>query len=356
MPTPSDEFQRALVAHGAVMAPVHGLFLPAGFGDVRREWRAAREGATVFAAGFRVMISATGEDRVVFLHGMLSQDVKPLAVGEGAYAAMLTQRGKVVSDLRVYVETERVLIDVVARRRAALEEALGRYVVADDVEFAACELQPLLGLEGPRARAVAGEVLGTAELPRNLYAHVRIGFGGATLMAVVASEIEGSGLLFAGPPAAAAELFDACVAAGAEPLGMEALEILRVEAGVPWAGVDMDEDTLLLEVGGTAAVSSTKGCYLGQEVVERVTARGHVNRHLIGLAMDGDTVPGAGACIRAGGIEVGRVTSAVRSQLLGRPIALAIVHRHHAAAGQRLAVDTPAGATAATVTAIPFAR
>ena len=352
----TSEFERALLARGAVLAGFQNLTLPAHFGDVGGEWRAAREGGAVFCAGFRGVLAATGEDRAVFLQGMLSNDVAALAPGQGTYAALLDQQGKVVSDLRVYVEGERILLDAVRWRCPVLQAALERFIVADDVELAVGEDEtPLVGLEGPLARAIAGEALGTNDLPQAPYGHTRIGFQGVSVLAVTASEVDGHGMLLCGPPRSAPALFDACVEAGARPLGMEALNALRVEAGVPWAGIDMDETVLMLETGRDAAISFTKGCYLGQEVVERIAARGHVNRHLVGAVLEGTTLPTIGARLVADGREVGYVTSAARSEALGRVIALAMVHRKHSAPGERVVIDDGGAATDATVSALPFA-
>ena len=156
-----------LAERGAVLAPFEGIELVAHFGDVDREWRAAREGAAMFPAGHRQLIAATGGDRVEFLQGMLSNDVKALAPGGGCYASLLNQTGKVITDLRVYADPDRLLLDVLAWRATALRESLERYLIADDVELADAAEQPLLQLEGPLARAVAGEALGIAELPRD---------------------------------------------------------------------------------------------------------------------------------------------------------------------------------------------
>ncbi len=351
----TTDLERALRARGAVLEAFHGVTLPAQFGDIRREWRAAREGGVVFAAGLRALVAATGEDRAGFLQGMLSNDVKALAPGQGLYAAFLTQQGKVVSDLRVYAQADRLLLDVVAWRRAALQEALERFIVADDVELTAAEEEPLLGLEGPLARAIAGEALGVPDLPGRPYGHARAAFQGVPVLVIAASEVERDGILLCGPPHCAAALFDACVEAGAQPLGMQALNVLRVEAGVPWAGVDMDETALIVETGRMAAISFTKGCYLGQEVVERIAARGHVNRQLAGVVLDDAALPTPGARVLVAGQEVGYVTSAVRSEALGRPIALAMIQRRHSAPGERVVVDTGGAAMAASVSALPFA-
>jgi folate-binding protein YgfZ len=347
----TGDLERALRARGAVLEAFHGVTLPAHFGDVGREWRAASGGAGVFVAEFRTIIAAIGEDRVSFLHGMLSNDVKALAVGQGVYAAFLTQQGKVVSDLRVYALADRLLLDVVAWRRATLQEAIERYIVADDVELVPSQDEALLGLEGPLASAVAGEALGLVEVPKGRYSHVRAAFEGAEVLVVNTSEIDRAGMLVCGPARLSAALFDAFVEAGAQPMGMEALNLLRVESGVPWAGIDMDDSTLIMETGRDQAISFTKGCYLGQEVVERIEARGHVNRQLVGVTFDGDTPPAPGARLLADGSDVGYVTSAVRSEALARPIALAMVQRKHSAPGGRVALDTGVGGT---VTALPF--
>ncbi len=348
----STALEELLRARGATYADWHGCALPAHFGDPGREWRAAREGCAVFDAGFRTMAAATGEDRVSFLHGMLSNDVKSLAPGHGMHAAQLTQAGKVVSDMRVYAEPDRLLLDIVAWRVAPALAAFERYLVADDVELVTAENEvPLLGLEGPFARATLMEVLGIGVLVDEAFAHQRAAFQGLPLFVAAVSEAGGRGYLLCGPPELAAPLFDACREAGAVPMGMQALNALRVEAGVPWAGVDMDEDVLAIEAGLEPAISFKKGCYLGQEIVERVSARGHVNRHLAGVVLDGIDVPASGAVLRAEGQDVGYVTSAVSSPALGSVIAITMVHKRVLDPGSRVEVD---GAGGATVAALPF--
>jgi folate-binding protein YgfZ len=351
----TPDFERILRDRGAVLEPFQGVVLPSCFGDIGREWRAAREGGAVFAAGFRSHLIASGEDRAVFLQGMLSNDVKALGPGQGVYAALLDQQGKIVSDLRVYAEADRLRLDIVSWRCAAVREALERFIVADDVELATPDDEmPLLGIEGPFAHAIAAEALGLGDLPRTPYAHARTTFESAPVLAVTVSEVDGSGVLVCGPPRCAGPLFDACIEAGARPLGMQALDVLRVEAGVPWAGIDMDETVLMMETGRESALSFTKGCYLGQEVVERIAARGHVNRHLMGLLIDGATVPVPRDRLVADGRAVGYVTSAVRSQWLERPIALAMVQRTHTTPGARVEVKSGGTGIRATVSALPF--
>ena len=351
----SSDLEGMWKACGATVATALGCTLPAHFGDPGREWRAAREGSAVFAAGFRSLVSATGGDRVAFMQGMLSNDVKDLAPGQGVYAALLNQAGKVVSDLRVYAESERMLLDMFACRSEAVLEALDRFLVADDVELARlADDVPLLGLEGPFAGALLTEVMGADCTVSAPLSQRQMVFHGQSLRVVAASEINGNGILVCGDPTVAAPLFDACREAGAVPLGMEALNVLRIEAGIPWAGVDMDENILVMEAGLDKALSYTKGCYLGQEVVERVRSRGHVNRKLSGLLIDGEAVPASGAVVQVAGREVGYVSSAVRSLAFDRVIGLGMIHRNHRQTGERVEVFIGGTSVPAMVTAVPF--
>jgi folate-binding protein YgfZ len=351
----TPELERALRSKGAVFQPFLGALLPAHFGDPGREWRAACEGAVVFAAGFRALIAAGGGDRVSFLQGMLSNDVRALAPGDGMHALQLDASAKVISDMRVYAETERFLLDVLRSRTEPVCSNLDRYLVADDVEIAVLEEEvPLIGFGGPLALASASETLGAPLRLSRPLAHVPCEFAGQRILVAAASEWGGPGLLACGSPVVGAALFEAAVETGALPLGMEALNTLRVEAGVPWAGVDMDENVLAMEAGLEAAISSTKGCYLGQETVERVSARGHVNRKLTGLVLAGDSVPPPGAKLRADGREAGHLTSALRSRRLDRVIALGYVQRRHLAVGTELEVVDGEPGLRATVVSLPF--
>lgn len=351
-----DSLEDVLRRYGAKIVPFQGLPLPAHFGDPEKEWRAAREGCAVFDASFRGFIHATGADRVSFLQGMLSNDVKNLAVGGGLHAAFLTQQGKLVSDLRVYADTDRLILDALTWRVDTLAEGLERYLIADDVELLrSAEEVPIAGLEGPSAAAMIRQLLGDEAVLGKPYCHNGVVYKGVDLRVIEVSEVGGAGLLLSGPAASAGPLFDVLCKAGATPIGMDALNVLRVERGVPWIGLDMDENVLLLEVGLDEAVSFKKGCYLGQEVVERVTARGHVNRKLTGLLLEGDDVLPAGSTVLSGDTEVGWSASSVRSFALRRPIALAYLRREVLEPGTRLQVSSNGRRREATVHALPFA-
>ena len=295
------------------------------FGDARAEWRAARTTCGVAEAPFRVRLVADGEDRLSFLQGMLSNDVKRLAAGRGCHAAFLSDTAKVVTDMRVYVEAERVLLETLAWCREPLRLGLERYLVADDVELEpADDDQPLLVLEGPGGEDVLRAVLPQlGSIAAEEYAHLRMADG---IGVARASEVGGRGFIISGPPERRDALLAACLGAGAMRIGARALTALRLEAGVPWARVDMDEDVLAMEMELGSAISFTKGCYLGQETVERVAARGHVNRRRTVFAVDGALRQTLPCPVFAGDREVGRITSAGSSFLRDQVLGLGLLH------------------------------
>ena len=310
----TPQLQAVEQASGATFTRYEERELPARFGDVATEWAAVRQRCGLLDAGFRGLLRLTGTDRTTFMQGMLSNDVASLRDGDGTYAAFLTIQGRVVSDLRVYALTDELWLDVPAQRAQPVREALERFIIADDVEFVEPdEWAPLVVVEGPQAARVLVAVLGESvnNLPR--LAHRAVSFDGVSVRVAGVTHTGEDGYLITGPPDCAATLWQRCQAAGAQPVGMEALDILRVEAGLPWHGRDMDDNTLISEVGLEAAISFTKGCYLGQEVVERVAARGQVQRKLVGLAGDAEAVPPPRAVLARDGKEAGWITSAVWS-------------------------------------------
>jgi len=340
---------RHLAARGAVHADDRGVALPRHFGDPEAEYRALTTGAALVDLGYRTLVRATGPDRVDFLQGMLTNDVARLAPGTACPALLLTIQGRVTADVRVAALADAHLLDVDLRARDAFLDALGKLVVADDVEFdPPAEATALVGVDGPEALGL----LGLGALPP--WAHEEVAVAGVVVRGVRASEVRGPGVVLHVPAAAAAAVWDALAAGGARPCGMEAIEGRRVEVGVPRIGLDMGEKTLALEVPVEDAISSTKGCYLGQEVVARGTARGHVNRRLVPLLIEGPT-PERGAPLVRDGAEVGQLTTVARAFGAGALAALGFVRREHWEPGTQLAVRGGHGVTVARVAAWPLA-
>lgn len=320
-----------LAAAGAVHEDDRGIALPRDFGDAAAEYRALRDASGVFDAGFRAVLQATGPDRVTFLQGMLTNDVASLASGQGCGSLLLTIQGRVLADVRVAIDGERMLLDVDVRVREAFVAALERLIIADDVELA--EVDPpvaCIGVEGP---ATGRLVPAAAALKPHAWTMTDV--GGVAVRCVRVSEARGDGCLLQLPADRAAAVWDALVAAGARPVGMAALEARRIAVGVPRIGLDMDEHCLSLEVPVDDCISFKKGCYLGQEVVARGTARGQVHRKLMGLRVTG-TPPPRGAMLRVGDKDVGTLTSVAQVPGEHLTIALGFVRREHWSEGATL--------------------
>jgi len=328
--------------------------LPLRFAGLDAEWAAVRRRCGLLDARFRGVLRVTGGDRETFLQGMLSNDVVRLDAGQGVYAALLTIQGRIVSDLRVLKLADEIWLDAPAARVDVVRETLDKYIIADDVELVPADTQaPLVALEGPEAERIVRTLVGNSVAPLAPFAHQECAVDGTPVRIAAVTHSGAAGYLFYGAPGSAAGLWERCRAAGAEPVGMEALDVLRLEAGIPWYGRDMDEDVLISEVGIDTALSSRKGCYLGQEVVERVAARGQVQRKLVGLACEGDGVPPTPVTVEHEGKEVGWITSAAWSPGRRAVIALGYVRRECWEPGTVLDIATPEPRPAMVVT-LPF--
>jgi folate-binding protein YgfZ len=259
--------------------------------------RAAREGWAVGPVLAPAILRVTGKDAQDYLHRMTTQDLNRLAPGASAYAAVLNAKGHLLADAHVVVEADGVLLVLDARALAEARAHLEKFVIMDDVAFEdlsrSLRLVPMLG---PAAAArLSASVAGAAGARR------------------IANERRGAPAIDLLLPAAGAEPFRAAaVEQGATPLGEDDLEALRILGGFARFGADMDATRLPMEAGLTrAAISFTKGCYTGQEVVLRATARGHLQRGLVQLALPPGAGPGAPLAVN--GQEVGVVTSAAET-------------------------------------------
>jgi folate-binding protein YgfZ len=340
---------------GAHFLEVNGREAVADYGDVEAEYRAARQAVALHDATYREALRITGEDRVSFLHGMVTQDVKGLAAGAATYAAMITVKGAMVADARLIRREADLLLDVEPGMGAKVQEFLGKFLISEDAELheATGELG-VLRLLGPRTADLMGAVSGGPFAPLPPDATRSLTLAGQEVLAVGRPGQEpGVDLLV--PRGGLEAVWKALVAAGGafglKPLGWRAQEVLRVEAGVPRYGQDMVDTTIPLEANLTQAISYNKGCYIGQEVIARATFRGHMNRKLSGLLL-GSTEAAPGTELKKDGKKVGWVTSVVHSPLKGQTVALGYVHRDHLEPGTVLAVGD--GPAEATVAALPF--
>jgi folate-binding protein YgfZ len=325
--------------------------------EVLAGYRAVREGVGLLDRRDRGVLEATGRDRASFLHALLTNEIKALAPGQGCAATLLDVHGKVQVTLLVWVLEDRIVLVTPPGMAAATAEMLDKYLFAEKVGIEEVSAtRALLLLAGPDAPALVKRVAGAVP-PEAAWAHVAGAVDGVGVRLVRGAGETGETEVWLLAPADAGDaIVRALLDAGAQPVAAAAAEVLRVEAGSPRFGHEVDASVLLPEIPFADLVSHTKGCYPGQEVVVRIRDRGHVNRHLRGLVLDGGEAPAAGAEVLAEQTAVGRVTSAVRSPALGRPIALAFVRRQHTEPGTRLTVRSGAQTIGATVSDLPFPR
>jgi folate-binding protein YgfZ len=309
------------------------------------EYEAVRGGgAGLFDLSARGRVEVSGGEAVQFLNGMLTNDVARLEDGAWMHAAFPNPQGRLLASARVLRDGGRFVFDTEPATYAALLRTLERFTLAGD--FRVRDLTPetaLVSLQGARAAEALGAALGdeAARTPRGRVVNVAEGWGEEALRVIRATHTAEDGFdLFVGA-SEAPSLWQSLVEAGATPAGHDALEVLRVEAGVPRYGVDASDANVVLEVVDEAeAVSYTKGCYAGQEIIARIHWRGHVAKRLAGVVFDGDAEPPPDARLRDGkeGREAGRVTSSVYSPRLRRRVALALVKYDFLAPGTELKV------------------
>ena len=340
---------------GAVFVEQDDWLVPDHFGDFVAEYQSVRTAAGLFDLSHRALLQFAGPDRVSFLQGMLSNDVRLLKMFDGQQATILTQQGRVIADVRVLCAMNSIYLDFWEPLKEKIVAHLNRYLVADEVEINDPNDQwMMLSLQGPRAQNILGGLLANTELPARPDQHAMVQFDGVSVCVVRADRTGHNGFDLVAQNSCLQTFALRLEQLGASWVGARAQNALRIEAGMPRYGVDFNEENLLLEVGLDNSYSYTKGCYLGQEVVERIRSRGHVNRKLCGLLLDGSTPANAGDAIVTAGNEVGKITSSVASIALNRPIALGYIHRDFWSPGTALSIPREDGAIRATVTTLPF--
>jgi folate-binding protein YgfZ len=259
--------------------------------------------------------------------------------------------------MTVWALEDRLLLVLPAGLAVKTTEALDHYLFSEKATFRdATGEWSLLMLAGPQAATLVRRLTGV-EPPTATWSHSLATLAGVEVRIVRGAGETGEAEVWVMSPAAQGPgVRAALLEAGARPVGLTVSESLRVETGTPSWGHDVDSTVLLPELPLEGLVSYTKGCYLGQEVVVRIRDRGHVNRHLRGLVVEGEHVPAPGDVVLAGDSEIGRLTSAAWSFGLKRPIALGFVRRQHAESGTRVTIRSGSEPLAASVTTLPVPR
>jgi folate-binding protein YgfZ len=335
-----------------------------------RAYEAAGKSAVLIDMSRRARIRVTGRDRIDLLQRLTTNDMKAIAPGQGVANLFLTNKGRIVELADILAFPEHLLVILGSEAGAQGVEWIERYVFMEDVKAEDVTAETsMLGVFGPQAGTILAAATGidVAEIGEQGQEPARIGardyrpgrLGGIQVVVGSAEPIAGAGFRVLGSRADAAAIAAAISAAGA-PAGLQigdaaTLDVLRIEAGWPGAGRELSEHWNPLEAELRWAVSFTKGCYTGQEVVARLNTYKKVQRTLRGLVIAGDQVPAAEAKVRQGATEVGVVTSAAQSPGVGSVIALAYIDLAQSAPGTALMVEMADGGTAgAEVVPLPF--
>ena len=331
-------------------AEYRGATTAARFSDTQAEFAALRERCGVYDLGYRAKISLTGGDRVRWLNGMVTNNVRDLAPGQGVYAFLLNAQGHILGDLYAYNRGESIVVDT---DRGQLEKMLAtfdHYIIMDDVEVKDLSAEvTALGVGGPEAH----EILTSASfaIPEMRARQIEsVSWNGLDCAVVRTDDPQHPAYEIWLAANDVKPLWQALVTAGATTVGSEARELYRIVTGVPRYGVDIRERDLPQETEQARALNFNKGCYVGQEIVERIRSRGAVHRKFTGFIADAPVEPGSK--ILAGERQVGEITSTARVRLAGadQNVMLGYIRREAGAPGNEVTIGT----VKAMVAALPI--
>jgi folate-binding protein YgfZ len=356
--TPLQDALRAQPGSGAqplAEADYRGATTAARFTDSQAEFDALVNRCGIYDLGFRARISLTGGDRVRWMNGMVTNNIRDLAVGHGVYAFLLSPQGRILGDMFVYNQGEALVVETDRSQVEKIIATFDHYIIMDDVEVTnISDRQTAIGLTGPRSRAILNRA--GIEVP-NLESCQMItpqcdcdcGCVGCTVICGECEPQESYEVWLA--PQDAYKTWQALIAAGATPVGSEVLEIQRIVAGIPLYGVDIRERDLPQETEQARALNFNKGCYVGQEIVERIRSRGNVHRKFTGFVVEGAAAIAAGDKIVSGDKDVGEVTSIapLRTASGEQTVALGYIRREVGIPGREVTI----GAVKATVVPLP---
>jgi folate-binding protein YgfZ len=324
-----------------------GVATAPDFGDPRAEFHALLSGCGLYDLSWRAKIAVTGGDRVRWLNGMATNNIRDLAPGHGVYAFLLNAQGRIQADLYVFQRGDSLLVDTERGQREKVLQLFDHFIIADDVEIAdISDKLTAVGLTGPESRQVLERAgIAVPDLAYLQFADIvwQLARQQKTVMLLRSGEEARESWQIWMAPEHTGELWETLVKAGARPIGTTALNLFRISRGIPQFGEDIRERDLPQETGQTRSLNFTKGCYLGQEIVERIRSRGAVHRQFTAFVAEG-TLPEPGAKILAGENteekEVGEITSGAVLPLPGGDRTVALGYLRLEAAGKDLRTGT----------------
>lgn len=348
---------------GATFEEVAGWEMPAHYGEWTAEYQAVRRSVGLSDLSHRGKIRVTGDDRVKWLQSLISNDILPLQPGQGRYSSFLTHKGKMLGYFRVYTLPDCLWLEDVGEVGDATFQALRKFLLyGTKAKMENCaESWGLLLISGPKACATVNAAFGVDMSDLKPVSAIAAQIGGHASFVLRTEETGEDDLEILLPADALSTVWERLLEAGAtygiKAVGSHAREALRIEAGLPKAGPDLNEEIVPPEANlEDKAFSLNKGCYPGQEVVARMDTYGNVRRHLVGLAVKGSTLPAKGAKLYSGDREVGWVSSATMSPQQNGVIALGFPLRDFSTPNTVLTVEIDGTRYDATVQALPFYR
>jgi folate-binding protein YgfZ len=331
------------------MDSVAQLNSPSDVNNSRREVTALVAGCAVYRPN-RLLFSITGRDRTRWLNGMVTNNIRDLKAGRGVYSFVLNSQGNILGDLYVFNRGESLIAEIENSQADGVVQILKRYIIMDKVEIEDLSGKiAVLGIAGPKA----ADALRSSGLEHDLeqleFADMVV--NGSTLTLVRQDNPSFASYEVWASVEQVESVWNVLVSAGADEVHEQSLEMFRILCGIPKVGQDIRERALPHETGQERALNYTKGCYIGQEIVERIRARGNVHKAFVGFEVEGP-VPAAGTKIQSAGKDVGELTSIAPAPLKQKQLALGFIRREVLAAGEPLSA---ADATVRPVS-LPFAE
>ncbi len=346
---------------GATFEEITGWEMPVHYGDVAAEHRAVREAVGIADLSHRGKLRVMGEDRVKWLQSVISNDILPLQAGQGLYSSLLTHKGKMLTYFRLDTHGDTVMVEDVGEVGEATFQALRKFLLyGTKAKMENCtETWGLLLVSGPKAPQVIQSAFGVDVTDLKPVDFVTAQIGGHSALVLRTEETGEVDIEVLLPVESLLTAWTSALQAGAKfgirAIGTQAREALRMEAGLPKAGPDLNEEIVPPEANLEGkAFSLNKGCYPGQEVVARMDTYGNVRRKLVGLVLQDSVIPPHGAKLYSGDREVGWVSSAIHSPQFNKTIAFGFPLRDFSTAGTELTVKCDGSKHAATIHALPF--
>jgi folate-binding protein YgfZ len=321
--------------------------IPLSYTSAVEEYWAIRNHSGMADVSHLGLLQVTGKDRLSFLNGLLTNEILKMNDGTGVRSALLNTKARVLADLYLYAREDDLLIDTGDVPGAIVKEILERFIITEDVQVKDITSEFVhLTLQGQQAAENAEAIFGVAFADMKPLQHKMLG----PSMIANRDRTGQSGYDMIIPNDEAEGVWQSLLLKGVTPVGLDSLEILRLEAGYPRYGVDVDENIIILEAGYKDAISFNKGCYLGQEVVARATHIGRVNKNLVQFRTNSDHVPGPKSKINSSGKDAGFVTSAAFSPGLKAVVGLGYAQRDFAIEGTKLVVESAWGPLPTVIT------